>query len=411
MEGYFLQLKFNAVWLGLIVLVGLFSLAYLWFSLFPGRIAPETGQYFSADQVNRAREYTRALRLVFIISFVLQAAFLVWLVFSQQGASLSRWALHMAGGSRWGGIMVFFMTLWLLLQLLNLPFTLFGSYYWQQRWGFSTQSLGSWWTDYLKGAGIELVLSAAGVLLLFWFINRWPMAWWLAGAAFFSLWLVVQSLLWPVLISPLFNSFVPAKDPRIVNMAGNLSRKAGLPVDQVLVMDASRRTTRANAYFTGLGPTKRIVLYDTLLADYPRDEVEAVVAHEIAHWSRGHIIKGLALGILGSFIVWGLLFVMLRATLPVRFLPPQTWAVILLFFTLVSFAASPLQNYISRGMETEADRVAVKLTGNAPAAVRLQVSLAAKNLSDVSPPPFIQLFSYSHPPALTRIETIRQAGN
>jgi len=119
-------------------------------------------------------------------------------------------------------------------------------------------------------------------------------------------------------------------------MVRDLSQKVQLPVDQVLVMDASQRTTKANAYFTGLGRTKRIVLYDTLLEKYPPGEIKAVVAHEMAHWRQGHIIKGLAMGILGNFILWGLLYFILNTTIPVygRF-PPVTWAVLLLFFLLV----------------------------------------------------------------------------
>lgn len=352
------------------------------------------------------------LRLVFISSFMIQAAFLLWLVFGGRAVTLSRWAQQAVGGNFWGSLLLFFLSLWLLLLLLELPFTLFSSYFWQHRWGFSTQTMGSWWLDYVKGAGLDLVLSAAGVMILFWMIGRWPGTWWLTGAAFISIWFFIQTIFWPVVVSPLFNRFVPAKDQAVLTMVQELSEKARLPVGQVLIMDASRRTTLANAYFAGLGRTKRIVLYDTLLANYPLDEVEAVVAHEMAHWRQGHIMRGLTLGILGNFFFWGLLFVAFRTAVPLttRY-PPYAWSVILLFFLLASFASSPLQNYFSRGMEEEADRVAVMLTGDAPAAVRLQEDLATKNLSDVAPAPFIEWFSYSHPEALTRINAIRQADN
>lgn len=399
------------IWLVLIVLAGIFSLLYIFFTLFPGRVAPEAWQYFSVEQANQARAYSRGQRFIFISSFLVQATFLLWLVFGGKAAALSRWAQNFSGGSYWGSLLLFFLALWLLLRLINLPFSLFSSFYWQHRWGFSTQTLGAWWLDYFKGAGLDLALSAVGVMLLFWAISRWPGTWWLAGAGFISLWLVIQSFLWPVVVSPLFNRFEPAKDPGVVSMVRELSRKAGLPVDKVLIMDASQRTTRANAYFAGLGGTRRIVLYDTLLENYPPDEVRAVVAHEMAHWRQGHIMKGIAWGALGNIFFWGLLFIAVRVTVPLTMrYPPYTWAVLLLFFFLLSFVSSPLQNYFSRNMEKEADRVAVMLTGDAPAAVRLQVDLTAKNLSDVSPPAFIQWFSYTHPPALTRIEIIKSAG-
>lgn len=383
---------------------------YLWFTLFPGRAAPGTGQYFSAGQIERGRQYQRVLQLLFIGGFAVQTSFLLWLVFGGRAAVLSAWAQRLAGGSYWGGVLLFFLSLWLALRLLNLPFRIYGGYYWQHHWGFSTQTFGAWWADYFKAAGIDLLLSAAGVFVFFWIMSRWPTMWWMAGACFISAWFIIQSFLWPVVVSPLFNRFTPAKDPAVVNMVNTLSANAGLSVDQVLVMDASRRTTRANAYFTGLGRTKRIVLYDTLLEKYPLDQVEAVVAHEMAHWRKGHIVRGLVWGMLGSSVLWAFLYVLLGLTLPAagRY-PPHTWAVALLFALLVFFVSSPLQNYLSRGMEAEADRLAVELTGYAPAAVRLEVELSAKNLSDVSPPAFIRWFSYSHPPVLERIKIIEQA--
>lgn len=381
---------------------------YIWFALFPGRVNSSVLQYFSFEQVEQGREYSQIPRLLFITSFLLQAIFLLWLVFSGWAVTFSRWAQQFTG-SYWGGVLLFFFFLWVVMRLIRLPFTLFNSYYWQHKWGFSTQTLGSWWLDYIKGAGLELVLSAVGVLLLFWILGRFPRSWWLVGATLISVWVIIQSYLWPVLVSPLFNRFEVAKDPAIVDMVQGLSRQADIPVEQVLIMDASQRTTRANAYFAGVGHTKRIVLYDTLLANYPPEQVKAVVAHEMAHWSQGHITRGIALGIAGNFFVWGLLFVILRGDMaPYMPYPPNTWAVIMLFFMMISFISSPVQNYISRNMEREADRVSVILTGDVQAAVDLQVALAAKNYSDVSPPAFITWFSYSHPPALERIRLLQE---
>lgn len=407
-----MQPRLNLIWWSIILMTGFFSILFLWFSLFPGKVSPEALRYFEPGQINLGREYSRAQRLVFIGSFAAQALFLVWLVLGGRAVSLSRWASGLAGGNYWGSVLFFFAALWIVLQLINLPFLFYSSYYWQHHWGFSTQTMSSWWLDYVKGSGLDLALTAAGVLVFFWITRRWPGTWWLAGAALFTAWLIIQSYLWPVLVSPLFNRFVPASDPAVISMVRDLSQKARLPVDQVLVMDASQRTTRANAYFTGLGKTKRIVLYDTLLNNYPLDEVRAVLAHEMAHWSRGHITRGLALGVIGNFALWGLLFILLRAAMPrTGAFPPYTWALAMLFFMTASFLSGPLQNYISRGMEREADQVSVKLTGDAGAAERLQLDLAVKNLSDVSPPPFIQWFSYSHPPAPERIELIRKAAS
>ena len=394
----------------MVVLAGVFVLLYLWFTLFPGRAAPGAGCYFSAEQINKGRQYNQVLRLMFIGSFTVQVVLLLWLVFGSRATALSVLAQRLTGGNYWGSVIVFSFILWLLLRLVNFPFKLYSGYFWQHRWGLSTQTLGGWWLDYFKGAGIDLLLSTAGVLVLFWVMTRWPGTWWLTGAFFFSAWLVIQTFIWPVAVSPFFNRFVPVKDPAVLNMVYTLTEKAGLQIDRVLIMDASRRTTKANAYVAGLGRTKRIVLYDTLVEKYPPDRVKAVLAHEIAHWHRKHIIRWLVWGITGTVILSGMLFVLLQLTISVRPYPPQTWAVVLLFGLLVYFVSSPLQNRVSRGIEKEADRFAVMLTGDIPAAVGLQVDIAVRNLSDVSPPAFIRWFSYSHPPVIDRIEIIREAG-
>ena len=398
--------RLNGWWFLLLAVTGIFSLLYLWHTLFPGQVSPEALQYFTTEQINAGRDYSQTQRLLTIAGFVTQVLFLVWFLWSGRAVALGKWTQSIAGGSYLGGIILFFCSLWLALRLLNLPLDLYGSYFFQHSWGFSTQTLGAWWMDYLKGAGLDLIISGIGVILFFILLNGWPRTWWVIGAGLLACWLIIQSILWPVFISPMFNRFEPVKDPAILNMVEELSLKAGIPVEEVLVMDASRRTTKANAYFSGLGKTKQIVLYDNLLNAYSQDEVKAVLAHEMAHWRQGHIVKGLTLGVVGNFLAWGLLFLLLKTMVPPRYYPAHTWAMVLLFFSLVSFITSPVQNYISRSMEKEADHVSTMLTGDPAAAVQLQKSLVIKNVSDVSPPTFIEWFSYSHPSVLHRIRVL-----
>jgi len=359
------------------------------------------------EQVHHAQAYSVVPRLIFITNFVLQATVLGWLIFSRKGEVIARWSGERSGGNFWGSILLYFFLLWLILSLLRLPLTLYGSYYWQQAWGFSTQSLASWWLDYAKSAALDLFLSSCTVLLFFSVLNHWPKIWWVIGAALFAFWLVLQNFLWPIIVSPMFNHFEPVRDPAVINMVKDLADKAGIQVKDVLVMDASRRTTMVNAYYNGLGSTKQIVLYDNLLNNYSLDEVRAVLAHEMGHWKKGHIVEGLVLGTIGSFLIWGLLALFLRGFTPVSgHYPQQIWASLLLFFLLILFVTNPLQNYISREMEQQADQVSLELTGDPTAAVHLQINLATKNLSDMSPPGFIVWFGYSHPPVLSRIKAM-----
>jgi STE24 endopeptidase len=398
----------NKTWLhALFLATGVFALLYLWFTLFPGAVKPQAFTFFQEQQIIEGRNYLFVHRLVFIISFLLELTVLGWLVYSGKAEACSKHLCTLTGSGKWGGRLLFFLILWLLFRLIHLPFQLIAGYWWEKRWGFLTQSLPSWWQDYFLSAGLDFVLSLGAVILLFAAMERWPRGWWLAGAGFTAVWLFVQTLLWPVVVSPLFNDFKPVPDPEVKQMVKGLSEKAGLEVGEVLVMDASRRTTTANAYFTGLGRTKRIVLYDTLLRNYPPQEVKAVIAHEMAHWKHGHIIKGILGGILGNFLLWALLFLFLKPVWEkTAFYPPYTLALLLLFVLPVSFLSRPLENYVSRQMELQADRTAVVLTGDVPGAVQLQIDLAARNLADVSPPAFLEWFSYSHPSSLVRIESI-----
>lgn len=136
------------------------------------------------------------MRLAYVFSIFVQVAFLVWFIFSGRAGALSHWLEQITGGGFWTALPLFFLVLWFALQLLNLPFTLFNSYFWQHWWGFSTQTMGAWWMDYLKESVLSLALSAAGVLILFGLMNRLPNAWWLAAAALLSVWIVIQAFIW-----------------------------------------------------------------------------------------------------------------------------------------------------------------------------------------------------------------------
>lgn len=406
-----MQTRANTLWVFLISMTLLFSTLYLWFTIFPGPVNPEALTLFKAEQIQGGRAYSLGPRLIYILSFLLQAVFLVWLIRSGRAWRLSSSCEQWARGKEGLGVLAFFFVLWLLLNIIRLPLSFFNGFYWQHLWGFSTQSLGSWWLDFLKEAGLDLILSGVGVLLLFFAFRIWPRTWWIMGALFFSAWLIIQSVLWPVLVAPLFNHFEPVKNIEITNMVHELADKAGLEISEILVMDASLRTTKANAYFAGLGHTKRIVLYDNLLNQYSLEEVEAVIAHEMAHWQKGHIVKGILSGILGSFILWGCAYFVVRSGIQGNHYPPMAWCVFLLFILLATFVSSPIQNYVSRQMEIEADQTSVLLTGDTTAAMRLQVNLALRNRSDLSPPSFIEWFSYTHPSVLTRIEKIKEQGD
>lgn len=396
-------------WFFLLGLAAIFALLFLLSTLFPGPIDPSVTKYFSLDLAEKARQYNFTPRFLYIIRFLLQIVLLSWLLFSSGGQAFFQ-RIRKFSRRYWVVSALSILSIWFLLKLLSLPFSYYSGYYWQKIWGFSTQSQAAWWIDYLKNAGIDLVISFAGGFIFFLLINRLSRLWWLVGAIFFSLWLVIQYLFWPIIVSPLFNHFEPIPDPAVVTMVDDLAHRAGLNISSVLVMDASKQTTLGNAYFTGIGTTKRIVIYDTLLRNYSLPEVKAVIAHEMGHWRHNDVIHGIISGIIGCFIVFALLAFLLRPWLPKNSKkPPQLWAALQLAVILLLFVSNPLQNALSREMEFNADRFSLELTGNLLVEIQLQEELARTHLSDLSPPSFIRWFSYDHPPALERIRALEKA--
>lgn len=405
------EFRLNYFWIILILFTVIFTFTYIYFSINFGKIDAEAYNYFSKEHINQSAKYAKIIRLNYIAAFILKIVFLTWFLFSGKAKYLSDITLNLVE-SRYLSAVVFFVIFWCMLQLISLPFNFYGSYIVQRQWGFSNQSIFLWCIDFIKNAGIEFIFSLTAVLVFFIIINNFSKTWWVITAVLLSFWLIVQSYLAPLVIAPLFNRFEPVTDPQTVHMVKNLSQKANLSVKEVLKMDASTRTNKVNAYFSGLGSSKRIVLYDNLLNNYTNDEIEAVIAHEMGHWKLGHIKKGILFGIAGLFIVFGLLYVVLKNSyIRTGFMlkyTPIIFVIVLYYFTMISFVTAPIQNIVSRNMEVEADSFAVKLTCNKKAAVDLQRKIAVSNLSDVSPPGFIEWFSYSHPSGLKRIKIIEE---
>ncbi len=301
------------------------------------------------------------------------------------------------------------LALLVLLDLVGIPFGL-AALDNSRRFGLSTQSTAFWFADHFKGLGLSLAISAVVLTVLFFLMRRFPSAWPLPATILAGIGGVIMALILPLVVDPLFNTFTPLRDPTLAARFMDVTRRAGVPVREVLVSNASIRTTAVNAYFTGFGPTRRIVVYDTLVETLTPEEGELVLAHEAGHWSKGHITWGLIWGTLGVgvalLLAAGLLGRLFRAGAfglegP---LDPAAAPLYLLLFWAGTFLALPVENAVSRYMEAEADHVAMEVTGDAATQISVEKALGRKNLSDVVPPPFIEALLYTHPNTLRRIE-------
>jgi STE24 endopeptidase len=274
--------------------------------------------------------------------------------------------------------------------------------------GLSTQSFGPWLVDVGKATAVGAVYAAIGGLLAMALIRRFPRNWWAPGALLVVAAAAVTLYLQPILVAPLFNRFEPLPRGELRAEVLRLADRAGVDVGEVYRVDASRRTTAINAYVGGLGHTKRVVLYDNLIEDFPHAQVRSVVAHELGHVKHDDVPRGLLWVALvapaGTFLVQRLAERFARGALGGPAKPgPEALPAVILSFALVSFALTCAGNGLSRQVEARADAFALELTRQPDAFIELERSLATRNLGDPDPPELLHRLFGSHPTTLERI--------
>ena len=301
--------------------------------------------------------------------------------------------------------------------LLDIPFSLYRTFVLEERFQFNSSTPRIWITDLLKSLLVGWVLLSLVTSGALWLVQASPQSWWLWVWGFFALVTLVLMYLSPVLIEPLFFKFEPLQNQELADRVKSVMSQAGLRIDRVLQVDASRRSKHSNAYFTGIGRVKRIVLFDTLLEQMDEDEIVGVLAHEAGHWKLGHIWKRLlAMELVSLAVCWLAWWLLAQGRLPGWFGFDQLGFVaqiMLLGFlaSLAGFPLTPLSSGLSRRHEWQADQFAVALTGQAQPLSRALVKLARENLSNLHPHPLYAWFYYSHPPVTARIARLHKGAS
>jgi STE24 endopeptidase len=365
-----------------------------------------------ADQVARSRAFHAELRPGSYAGMVLGLLIALVLGLTPLGARL----VELAGrpfGDHWlaravlGGLAVV-----LVAELLTLPLAA-----WRHtivvRYGISTQTWGAWGVDLLKSLGVGAVLGAivlAGFFTVTHFAPRW---WWAFGAAGAAGLVVLLSFVLPVVVEPVFNRFTPMADGPLRTELLALAERDGVPVKDVLVADASRRTRAVNAYVSGLGPTRRIVVYDTMLTEATPDEVVSVAAHELGHAKDNDVLTGTIMGALGAAAAVVVLYLLgswpwlLRQAGVDSMAEPRAIGLLLAVTTVAGLVAGPAQAFVSRRVEARADSHALDLTGDAKTFEAMQRRLGTVNLSDPDPPSWEHAMFASHPSTVQRMAAAR----
>jgi STE24 endopeptidase len=361
-----------------------------------------------ADRVDRAQAFAAAIRPASLASLLLGLAVSAALGLTRFGARLVH-GLPAPRRARWAGqVLLGVFALAVIGRLVTLPLAAYGEVV-RHRYGLSTRGWGLWARDVAVSTAIDAALTALGVIALVWLARRASRAWWALASAGAAVLVVVGSFLWPVLIEPAFNSFesMPAGQLRSDLLA--LAEENGTPVQDVLVSDASRRTTALNAYVSGFGSTRRIVVYDTVLDRLPDEQIESIAAHELGHVAADDVLTGTLLGALGGAGGVALLGWVLTSPRLLRRAgaegpgDPAVVPLLLLLVAVGTLVSTPVQNLVSRHIEARADVAALDLTRDPEAFIAMQRGLAESNLSDPEPPAAWRWFFGSHPTTAERI--------
>ncbi len=311
-----------------------------------------------------------------------------------------------------GGGLVFFTIFAAISNLFDIPFELYSTFVIEDRYGFNTKTLKLWAIDWVKGMALSFILGGIVIFFLLTLVFYIKNAWWFFAWIVISVFELLIMWLYPVVIAPLFNKFEPITNMELQNKIATLMGKAGLAVKGVFQMDAGKRSKHTNAYFTGIGRIKRIVLFDTLLESHPDEEILSVLAHETGHWMKKHIIKQLVLlemlSLIGLFIVakllnWQLIYQTFGFSEQIKYIGLFLVPVIL---GPLGYFMRPVGAALSRKYEREADDVAVSLMETSEPMKNALIKLSADNLANLAPHPLFSWFNYSHPPPVERIERL-----
>lgn len=383
-----------------------------WLKTYGSTVPPEFQGSIDPALLKRISDYTFENNRVGIVESIISNILLVVFLFGGMLGIYDRWISSLSSSFVLSGLL-FALFLLLAEKLIDIPFSLYHHFKIENRYGFNTMTFRLWFTDLIKSLAISLVLGMLVLAAVLAIVAASPAWWWLWVWAFLLVFGIFMMYISPYVIEPLFFKFEPLKIQGLENRIRQLVERAGLRITRVFQVDASRRSRHSNAYFTGIGRVKRIVLFDTLIDQMSEEEILAVLAHEVGHWKKRHVLKRILLSELSAFLGLFIAYHLMRWDgLPglIGLQQASFYArVIIVGFlsSVVTFPLTPLFTYLSRRGERQADRFALDLTGNPDALASGLVKLSRENLSNLHPHPLYAKFYYSHPPIVERVRSLK----
>jgi len=365
-----------------------------------GDVVPEEFKdYIDSDLLKKTRDYTVEHSKFGFIESIFGNILVLAFFFGGLLNMYNSWIASFNMPFILSGI-VFFLVLSYANTIISIPFDLYSTFRIENKYGFNTMTWKLWITDFIKSIILSTIFTGIMAAAALYLMKASPDFWWLFVWLFFLLFSIFMMYISPYIIEPLFNKFTPIKDEEIEGSIRDLMKKAGIKISRVFKIDASKRSSHTNAYFTGIGKVKRI-------------EILSVLAHEAGHWKKKHVLKMIivieAMSLIGIYIS----FMMIKSGILIRIFNIQNDTVfanlLILGFVggIVSFPLTPIFSYFSRRHEREADRFAAEMTENREAMATSLIKLSKDNLSNLYPHPLYASFYYSHPPVVQRIREIR----
>jgi len=309
--------------------------------------------------------------------------------------------------------LLFFGILFLINDILNIPFSLYSTFVVEEKYGFNKTSIHTFIADKCKGYGLTIVFGSAIMVPVFYFFNTFQdNGWWIAWALMTAFMIAVQPLFVHV-IAPMFNKFTPLEEGDLKTAIEEFANKVSFPIGRIDVMDGSKRSAHSNAYFSGFGKSRRIALFDTLLDKHSTEEIVSVVAHEIGHYKKKHIITGTVLGVIETGIMLFIFNLFMNDSDLFAVFSVDTVSIYcgLVFFSMlyspISMVTSIFTTAMSRKNEFEADAYALETTQKPEPLISMLKGLSASNLSHLTPHPLMVFLSYTHPPVVDRIAAVQ----
>jgi STE24 endopeptidase len=356
---------------------------------------------------DKATRYHRLGRRARVLSALFSATILVVLLLSGASLAAREVIAAVAGPHPWLIVAIYVVVLSLLLEIATFPFSLYQGFLLERRYGLSTESIGRWLADHAKAMLLGVVFAELAALLMYFALQHWPRTWWAVAGAGYSIVAVVLVNLAPVVLLPLFFTFKPLQKDTLRDRLTSLATKAGTRIMGVYEWTLSDRTKKANAALAGMGTTRRILLSDTLLAEYSDDEIEVILAHELAHHVHKDIWTSVFFDTCLAFAGLFAAHVVLQRGITVFSLSgmadPAGLPLLLVTAGAVGVCVRPLLNAVSRSHERRADRYALEMTKNPSAFITAMRRLGQQNLAEDSPSTLVQAFFYTHPPIKERL--------